>query len=241
MRTLGKTTLALMILLLGIFMSTHHQVCSQGAPDPGQTGKLSKEELRKLSKAKRDSVYRVKKQQASGPRMQWSDEFTGKEIQHLIMELKSEQELRLLRDLGITCCSGLGRCECEVTLEQMAEIKTHRIEYRRITEDQLQEREERWERMTRRVDRAKLGPNDVILASLQVNSGDELKFLSSIGMDCCVDTGICKCQITKEQWKQIGFYGFKGGVQVRDTTEWGRETKPKSDKIIPPKILPEGR
>jgi hypothetical protein len=74
-----------------------------------------------------------------------------------------------------------------------------------------------------------------------VNSRDELEFLRSIGMECCVDTGICKCQITKEQWKQVGFYGFKGGVQVRDTTNWGRETKPKSDKIIPAKILPGGR
>lgn len=173
------------------------------------------------------------------PKGGWSSKLTGKEILKIKMEVRTIEDLRFIQDLGLSCCSDTGVFICEVTLEQANQIKAQRINYQlKKEEENSREQDDRWLRISRRVDRVKLRPTQVIMASMRVNTEEELELLRKIGVECCVDTGICKCQINTEQWKQIGFHGFRYGVQVIDTLEWGKETKPKSDKIIPEKPKP---
>jgi hypothetical protein len=169
----------------------------------------------------------------------WSSKLTGKEILKIKMDVRTTEDLRFIKDLGLSCCSDTGVCICEVTLEQANQIKAQRINYQiEKKEENSREQDDRWLRISQRVDRVKLRPTQVIMASMQVNTKEDLDFLRKIGVECCVDTGICKCQINTEQWKQIGFHGFRYGVRVIDTLEWGKETKPKSDKTIPEKPKP---
>lgn len=230
----GKSIIVLVQCLLAIIVILSLAL-GQEQQDPVKGKKLTGEQMREMSKAVRDSVYKARSKEVSRPKIHFSEGVTGKEIQYLVMELKSEDELDFLHNMGIDCCYELGICSCEVTLEQMAEIMVQGIKYRRISEKELQRREERREIMKQQLERVNLGPNDVIVASLQVSTKEDLAFLRSIGMECCVDTGMCECQITKEQWEQIGSYGFRGGAQVRDTTTWGKDTRRNSRKTPPPK------
>ncbi|MGB8657987.1 MAG: hypothetical protein WCE90_09425 [Candidatus Zixiibacteriota bacterium] len=168
----------------------------------------------------------------------YSDEQTGKQILKVKIEAKTQDDLSFLHELGLSCCSGIGVCECAVTSEQANQIRTRRIGIQTESEKKPNEQDERWVTIGQRVDRINLRATEIIMASMQVSSQEDLEFLKEIGVKCCVDTGICKCQITKDQWKQIGFHGFRYGAHVIDTLQWGREAKPKSNKIVPSEPKP---
>jgi hypothetical protein len=171
------------------------------------------------------------------PKGGWSEKLTGKEIQNIQIEVKTEEELKFVQDMGLNCCTDLGTCECQVTLEELNQIKARGISFRRQGGEELQK--QRLLATTRWVDSLTLGPNEVLMASIQVNTEKDLEFLRRIGVYCCIAMGGCKCQVTKEQVKQIAAYGFEFGARVQDTSQWGKETKPKSDKVIPPKPKPK--
>ena len=233
-----KRFILLVLFLSGMAVAGAANVPAQEVSDSAKI-KMSKEAKRTGEAPKMIPPSEEKERKVTSPKGGWSEGLTGKEIQNVQIEVKTEEELKFLQDMGLNCCPGLGMCACEITLEQFDQIKAQRINIKRIREEESQEQDERWERISSWVDRRPLSPTQIIMASMQVNSKEDLEFLRKIGVECCVDTGICKCQINKEQWKQIRFHGFRCGVHVIDTLEWGKETKPKSDKIIPPKPKPE--
>lgn len=226
-----------LLLLFGLFL----QVNSQEVSDSTKTTQeaINAQKAPKIIPEQEIQPTSEDREMPTQPKGGLSSKLTGKEILKIKMDVRTIEDLRFIEHLGLSCCSDTGVCICEVTLEQANQIKAQRINYQiKKEEENSREQDDRWLRISRRVDRVKLRPTQVIMASMQVNTKEDLELLRKIGVECCVDTGICKCQINTEQWKQIGFHGFRYGVQVIDTLEWGKETKPKSDKIIPEKPKP---
>ena len=239
MKTLGRVIGAFVVLSLFAFATF---VAAADSEQPSDTAKdrISEEAMKQGKTAEIAPVPEEKEKETSSPKGGWSDKLTGKEILKIEMEVETDDDLDFLRNLGLSCCSSIGACKCEVTLEQANQIKAQRIRFRIDKEEEKsQEQNELWEMMSRRVDRVTLGPHQVIMASMRVETYEDLEFLREIGVECCADTGVCRCRIDKEQWKQVGSYGFRYGARVIDTLESAKETKPKSDKVIPPKPKPK--
>ena len=150
---------------------------------------------------------------------------TGIETMNVKINAKSLDDIKFLKELGLSCCSDIGTCKCLVTLEQLNEIKAKKIDYSREKSESPRDQDELWLRVCKRVDRVNLRPSQIIMISVKVNTTDDLEFLKNIGVDCCDYIGDCKCRITKDQWKEIAYRRFVYGVNVIDTLEWGKETK----------------
>jgi hypothetical protein len=167
----------------------------------------------------------TEKKTITQPKGHWSPEFTGKETINVVINVQSMDDIKLLKELGLSCCTDIGTCKCLLTLEQLNEIKTQRINYHIGKDETPRDQDELWLRICKRVDRVNLRPSQIIMASIKVTSNDDLQFLKDIGVDCCDYIGDCKCRISKDQWKEIAYHRFVYGTNVIDTLEWGKETK----------------
>lgn len=228
------------MLLMLQFLATK-EAKSQDIPEDTlrmiKANKFSPETVRERFWDRLQEMARRERQHPKPPLISWSDDALRHKITHVEIPVRTEDDLARLRSLGIDCCPKIGWCECDMTLEQAAKLKEEGMNHRMVSNFALEERKGQWERMCQLVGRIDLGPDDVIVASVQVNKIHDLLFLQSIGMVCCQDTGKCECCITKEQWKHLGARRFAYQASVRDTTIWGKETKPNSRVEPPPKKL----
>jgi hypothetical protein len=224
MKKLGKTIVTFIILVFGIFITYSGKANTQELSDSTKIKRtqeaINAQKAPKVIPSLELQPAPVHRKTSTPPKGGWSEKLTGKEILKIKIEVKTEDDLKFLQDLGLSCCSSIGMCECEVTLEQANQIKARRISFRIERKEELQEENKLWLAISRRVDRVTLGPHQVIMASIYVETYEDLDFLRKIEVNCCADTGICKCEIDKEQWKQIGFHGFRFGARVVDTKDF---------------------
>jgi hypothetical protein len=59
-----------------------------------------------------------------------SDTTTDKKLLWIELELKTQDDVDFLKNLGLTCCSELGICSCMVTVELLNKIKKQKIDFR---------------------------------------------------------------------------------------------------------------
>lgn len=87
------------------------------------------------------------------------------------------------------------------------------------------------------------GPDAILKAQIHIRTEEEVKTLRDLGLECCADTGVCECQVTMKQLMELVGHGLMviTASTIIDTANWGKETKPKSNEIIPPKPKPQDR
>ena len=47
-----------------------------------------------------------------------------------VVEVKSEEDLKFLEELGLDCCQGVGSCPCKISFNQLHRIKAHKIHFK---------------------------------------------------------------------------------------------------------------
>lgn len=47
-----------------------------------------------------------------------------------VMEIKTEEDLKFLKELGLDCCQGVGSCPCKISFNQLHRIKAHKIHFK---------------------------------------------------------------------------------------------------------------
>lgn len=132
------------------------------------------------------------------------------------IHIKTEEDIKSLRDLGLECCADTGICECQVTMKQLMELVGHGLTVIKASTVNTAKLGEETKPKSTEIIPAKPKPREmeeIFILEVNIKTGKEMEVIKKIGMECKFVGEEAFCRATQQQMEELEKEGIDFVVQ----------------------------
>jgi hypothetical protein len=182
-------------------------------------------EAKKVSERENKSSS-VEKSGKTPPRFPGPDAILEAQI-----HIRTEEDVKTLRDLGLECCADTGVCECQVSMKQLMKLRGHGLEVIKASRVDITKREEETRTKSNesippkpKIEQSndhtpqKIQADEIFTLKVKIKTKEEEQIIQRIGLNCGGEgKKECTCHAILDQVEELKKAGIE--FEVRRVTK----------------------